>query len=236
MGKSKVFIAPGHGEGDPGALGLGHKEHDLVKPIVNAMALRLLQCGVEVHRHPGVRDIPQRIRLQAQMANDLNADLAVQVHLNAFTGSTANGSEVWIFAPGERREAYADKLARSLKDYFFNRGVKNKQFTFLQATKMPAVIVEAGFITNPEDNRTIRERAEDIGVSLANATLDELGVGRPENKPSAPDGRIEPGTLVYRVYINDTKEGSYEVLKNALGVARTGLLQGQKVTILPHRM
>jgi len=222
----KVGIAVGHGEGDPGAVGGGLEEHDLAGEIARSMAAHLRAHGVEIHYHSGVRDVPERIRVQAGEFNASGVDLAVQIHLNAFGDPDANGSETWVYEPGGERVEWASRMAGAMTPYFKDRGVKDKHYTFLQATKMPAVIVEAGFISNTQDRRIAEGRGEDIGKALAIATLEHRGI-EIETPAESPDKDY------FRVFVGNEQAGAYDVLKNALGHAKKALKNGQEVRITP---
>lgn len=226
---SKVFIAKGHGEGDPGAVAAGYTEHDLVAPIAEAMRDTLNAAGVETTLDNGVRDVPAQIREQAALANRLKADLTVQVHLNSFSDPRAHGSEVWIYAPGGRRESWAKKLAAELDTFITSRGVKSGHYTFLGATAMPAVIVEVGFITNDADRDIIERRGRLIGHRLALATLDELGI--PRSAASARKPETVPG-VIYRVQTGGQQVGAFGKIENALAKVKELLREHKAVRVL----
>ena len=161
-------------------------------------------------------------------------DLAVQIHLNAFWNPIANGAECWVFAPGGRRTDWAQKMQAKLATRFRDRGVKYKQFTFLKSTKMPAVIVEVGFITNSKDRWKIGAQAQSIGRDLADATLAELGlplVG--QTKPKKPPGpKPRPKNKpIYDVYTKDRSWGDINTIKEALRLAEIKLKAGHSVEI-----
>ncbi len=220
----KVGIAPGHGEGDPGAVGPGVTEHPLAGVIARSMTDHLEEDNVDVVYQIGVRDVPDRIRWQAEFFNDNEVDLAVQIHLNAFSSDDAHGSEAWVYAPGGERTLWASKMAGAMALFFHDRGVKNKAYTFLQATKMPAVIIEAGFLSNSEDRKVILTQAKEIGTALAKATMDYAGV-----TPLKIVSRS--GKDYYRVFDVKSQVGAYNKLSNALSHAERILLLGHDVRI-----
>lgn len=222
----RVGIGVGHGEGDPGAVGGGLKEHDLAGVIARSMRDELAANRVGVHFDTGVRDVPERIRYQAGGFNEAGVDLVVQIHLNAFDDPDANGSECWVYAPGGERVEWASRMAGAMTPYFKDRGVKDKHYTFLKYTKMPAVIVEAGFISNTHDREIVRLRGVEIGESLAQATLEYLGI----EQNSVPE---TPSKDYYRVFDGNEQVGAYELLSNALTHAKTLLRGENEVTITP---
>lgn len=109
LGVSRVVIDPGHGGHDPGALGKGLSEADLVLDV----ALRLEKLlsdeqGLEVTltRRTNVY-IPLEER--TAIANRQNADLFVSIHANASRNTAAHGVETYYlsFASSPDAEAVA---------------------------------------------------------------------------------------------------------------------------------
>lgn len=112
--------------------------------------------------------------------NASGADVAIELHCNAFNKS-ATGTEM-IYHP---KSARGKKLATMLLDAAVgvlglpNRGIKPPQgggrgMSFLQGTKMPAVIVETMFIDNGTDLRIASERKDDLAKAYANALMEFL--------------------------------------------------------------
>ncbi len=232
--KHIVFIAPGHGEGDPGAVSGNFKEHDLATLIAKAMQHYLEAAGVSVVYHPGVRDIPLRIRYQADIANNSGAVLAVQIHLNAWGLGVANGAECWTYAPGGRRNKWAVKMQAKLATRFKDRGVKHKHYTFLKTTKMAAVIVEAGFLTNRKDRVEASTHAYGIGRDLADATLVELGL--PESGAVIEPDPVKPRPRFgddrkYHILTRKSRWDNVAGVDESLRLARILLEQGESVEI-----
>ena len=93
-----IVIDPGHGGRDPGAVamhnGVQIHESDVVLDISLQIRDLLRQTGVNVHM-TRTTDIDRTLAERARFANNLNADLFVSVHLNAFTNSAANGTETF---------------------------------------------------------------------------------------------------------------------------------------------
>ena len=73
------------------------------------------------------------------------------------------------------------------KIYSRNRGTKTARFAVLRQTKMPAALVEMGFITNSADANLLRTRQDDFAEAIAKGILSYLGISY---KPvqSAPAG------------------------------------------------
>ena len=46
----------------------------------------------------------------------------------------------------------------SQKTNFFSRGIKKGNFFVIRETKMPSILIEGGFLTNPEERKCLRQR------------------------------------------------------------------------------
>ena len=149
----KIFLDPGHGGDDLGATFEDLNEKDIVLDVCRS-AQNILQYRhwVAMSRNTDI-NIPLSSR--CELANKWGADIFLSVHCNADPDPDlpgmpeANGEEIWIY-PGS---SSALILAKSIKNYvddFFPlhgfRGIKEAPFFVLRETKMPAVLIEIGFI------------------------------------------------------------------------------------------
>lgn len=149
----KICIDPGHGGTDPGGVGNGYNEKDINLTASLMLAACLNAQGHEVYL-TRERDLTYSLDWRVNTANMIKADRFVSVHCNSSGGNTnARGFEVYYY-PG----SYEGKeLARRILDkassleWVTSRGVKALGFHVLKYTKMPAVLVELGFITNKAD-------------------------------------------------------------------------------------
>ncbi|MCT7950410.1 N-acetylmuramoyl-L-alanine amidase [Ancylothrix sp. C2] len=151
-GRLSVVVDPGHGGGDPGAVGIGGiRETDIVLDISYQVAQMLEQNGIQAIL---TRTDDREIELQprVQLAERINATLFVSIHANAISMSRpdVNGIETFYYSSGIG-------LARSIQSNLLaatganNRGVKQANFYVLRKTTMPAVLVEVGFVTGAQD-------------------------------------------------------------------------------------
>lgn len=114
----------------------------------------LRRCGFKALLvAPGDNDVPLSTRTAA--ANKAKADLYVSIHANAFRAvwNGARGIETFHFPGSTAGKKAAEILHRHLLTgtKLPNRGVKSANFHVLRETDMPAVLVECGFMTNPEE-------------------------------------------------------------------------------------
>ncbi|WP_233258362.1 N-acetylmuramoyl-L-alanine amidase [[Phormidium] sp. ETS-05] len=167
-GRIVVVVDPGHGGSDPGAIGIGGlREKDVVSDISMQVSQILEQNGVQVvltRRDDRTLELEPRTVL----ANRVNADLFVSIHANAAPGAnpSANGVETFYYESGR---VLADYIQRSIMESFDmrNRGVKRARFYVLRHTRMPAVLVEVGFVTGTEDARILADSGERTRMAQA---------------------------------------------------------------------
>ena len=170
MGKV-IYLTPGHGIGvtgkpDPGAVGpTGLKESEVTQNLAGRTGHLLRAKGHQADAT--VESYTQAVK----RANTLNADLFVSIHCNAAVDRSANGFEVlYASAAGERvAAAIAREMVRQISGGasawldapvpLRNRGIKKRSDLYvLKATRMPAVLVEVAFISNPREEQLLRDR------------------------------------------------------------------------------
>ncbi|MCL1935907.1 MAG: N-acetylmuramoyl-L-alanine amidase [Defluviitaleaceae bacterium] len=169
-----VMLDPGHGGHDPGAVHFGLRETDVVLTLSNMVIDRLNR-----HENIGVfytraTDVFVPLADRARLANG-TADLFVSLHLNAHTTGSPHGIETY-FLPQDAeyifnitREQVAtifqNNLVRDLNRN--NRGIRTANFAVLRLTEMPSVLLELGFMSNPNENRFLANPANH--VTMANS-------------------------------------------------------------------
>ncbi|NPV27029.1 MAG: N-acetylmuramoyl-L-alanine amidase CwlD [Firmicutes bacterium] len=168
-----IVIDPGHGGIDPGAVGPGGGlEKDIALAISKRLALTLSQAGAAVimtretdqdlsDANTGSllerkrEDLARRVAI----ANERNADLFISIHVNKFPGSKWRGAQTFYHLESEnsRRLAVAiqTELVHNLKNT--DRKAKGDAFYIMRNTEMPAVTVEVGFISNPEEEQLLQD-------------------------------------------------------------------------------
>ncbi|NLM19700.1 MAG: hypothetical protein GX217_06725 [Clostridiaceae bacterium] len=165
-----VYLDPGHGGKDSGAYYNGIREETLNLKISNLakVGLEKLNYRVIVSR---TSDEYKDIYDRAADANRKNPDIFVSVHNNATTNPYSNGIMTFYykyykeFQPVINKEMHNDpvrveesrKLAEELQRVLikdtgaFDQGVQRNTFVVLRETKMPAVLLELGFMSNPAE-------------------------------------------------------------------------------------
>ena len=171
-----MVIDPGHGGRDPGAVGLGGlREVDVILPISLEVSRLLQQQGVQVMM---TRNADYFVSLQGRtsMANRARADI-VSIHANAVGGGRSNVSGMETFYTGNRQ--LADAIHRSILRNVTvarDRGVKSSRFYVLRTSRMPAALVEVGFVTGTVDNARLRDPGyrSQMARAIAQGILDYI--------------------------------------------------------------
>lgn len=182
----KIAIDPGHGGKDPGAVGHGLREKDVVLTIALETARLLRNAGQIVIM---TRDTDRFIDLTPERTP--TCDVSISIHINAGGGQ---GLETWVSLFNQTGES--KKLGQAIQEQilrrvpFHNRGIKSKKNSagsadylyMLRNAKGVPVLVECGFIDSAIDAQILRSREnlERIAEGIAAGILQYLGIGGEE--------------------------------------------------------
>jgi N-acetylmuramoyl-L-alanine amidase len=155
-----IGIDPGHGGIDPGAVGpSGVREADITLAISLLLADKLRERGhtVILTRQ---EDDAVALRDRADILNSSGCDLVLSIHINACDNPEPDYISAWICGRGGKAEKIANGLAPELAAAtgWPDGGVRLAKFYILRKTDSPAVLLEIGFISNPEQERQLLER------------------------------------------------------------------------------
>lgn len=197
---SKIYINPGHGGADSGAVGIGgRQEKDDALRYASAVADKLKAAGhtVELERNAdyliNVKDI-------AKNANLWGADLFIAFHRNAGGGEGAECLIVTGASATSREMAQAVQSAL-VGVGFRDRGVKvqDRNTYVLSHTTMPATTIECGFVDNAGDNAIFDNKFAEIVQRTAEAILSIAGGVVPNTvTPPSPSVNVPELTRVLK--------------------------------------
>lgn len=157
----RIFIDAGHGGSDPGAVGNGLNEKDINLKISLRQKALFEAAGYTVFMSRS-GDNYVNLKDRTTQANALGVDLLISNHVNAGGGK---GSEVWCSIYGGAGRVIADRVCNNLSNIFYNRGVKTRQgengdyLHMIRESRMPAILIEHGFIDNIDDANRLRSNA-----------------------------------------------------------------------------
>lgn len=164
----KIFIDQGHNPRgfNSGAEGNGLREQDITYNVGIRLAELLRQderfevltsrtCITQIVGYSNSTSLEERV----WRANWWGADYFLSIHCNSSTNPNANGSEIYVYRSQTRAYFMAQDILGQIVSQVGtrNRGVKiNPSFYVLRNTRMPAMLIELAFITNPEDAEKLR--------------------------------------------------------------------------------
>lgn len=176
MANYKVALDAGHGGSDPGAVYNGRQEKDDTLDLTLAVGDILKKNGVDVF-YTRTTDEYETPFKKATDANNSGADLFISIHRNSSeTPNQYSGVESLVFNDTGLKAEVARNINNQLEDVGFkNLGVDvRKNLVVLKRTKMPAALVEAGFINNDKDNYLFDQEFDKIANAIADGILESI--------------------------------------------------------------
>lgn len=179
----KIFIDQGHNPQNPnaGAEGNGVREQDITYEVGVRLAELLnadpnFEAKLSRNSPTEVLGTSNTTSLQTRVydANSWGADFFISLHANASEIVEASGSEAFVYRSDS--PAY-DMGLRILEGLNYSTGLENRgvfvrpTLYVLRATNMPAVLVEMGYITNPNDAYLMSTDPESFARGIYNGIL-----------------------------------------------------------------
>ena len=214
-----IVVDAGHGGYDSGAVYRGRMEKDDTLALALEVGAMLENAGQNVI-YTRTEDIYQTPSEKARIANNSGADYFLSIHRNSnITPNQYSGVQSLIYNAGGVREEIGENINNNLEDLgFANLGIDLRpNLTVLRRTRMPAVMVEAGFINNDQDNQLFDERFEEIARGIADGVLEAIDAPMTASGRSA-QGDTSHGRPAYRVQVGlfaqyDNAVAQYERLR-----------------------
>ena len=188
-----IMLDAGHGGKDPGAVYNGRQEKDDTLALTLAVGENLQGRGIDV-LYTRTTDVYESPYQKAMEANEAGADFFVSIHRNSYpTDNTASGVETLVYDKSGLKLQMAENIDEQLEAIgFVNLGVKERPgLVVLRRTRMPAVLVEAGFINSDTDNQLFDDNFDDIALAIAEGILDTLQMNGLIGNDMLPDS--DPG-------------------------------------------
>lgn len=171
------YLDAGHGGADSGAISSSFLEKDMNLVLVNKLAAELVSRGAMVFLtrdgdydlaegtvNRKRNDLYQRVKL----INNSGCDMYISMHMNASPSSKWNGIQIFYSNVVKDNKKIAEVVTKSLSDNMSNvRDYKKENGYYMYSKiKVPGILVEAGFISNGNDNYKIRqEEYQDILIN-----------------------------------------------------------------------
>ncbi|MYS79809.1 N-acetylmuramoyl-L-alanine amidase [Embleya scabrispora] len=156
-----VVIDPGHGGTDQGVVAHGLTEAEVVWDLARRLEGRLSALGVQAYLTRGLDSDGVGEEDRAAFANATDADLVISLHADRNQSPRASGVSSYYYGSGSDRygrrsptgEHFASLVQRELvaRTGLVDGRTHGKAWTLLRRTRMPAVRIELGYLTNAED-------------------------------------------------------------------------------------
>ena len=161
-----VVIDPGHGGFDYGWEGFGLRESDVAYDLASRIEGRLGATGVRAYLSRGRDQGPDELA-RAAFANETDANLCVSLHTDGSMNPEAQGVATYYYgtdlhgASSSVGEQFAGLVQREIvaRTDLLNCRTHAKTWDLLRRTKMPAVRLEIGYVTNPHDSARLADAA-----------------------------------------------------------------------------
>ena len=205
----KVFIDPGHGGKDPGAVGLA-KEKDINLSVILKLRALLISKGFDVmisREDDTFIDLTPR----CDMANSYKADLFISIHHNAGGGT---GYEVIYSINGGKGKTFANMVAKEFQaigQVPHSSGTYSKPSTvnpgkdyyaIIRQTNMPAAISEFAYMDSDDFNKIATDGQQmQEAIALAKAVCEYFGV------------TFDQQPIIAQPQVNDEFNGYMKTLK-----------------------
>lgn len=178
--KNTVVIDPGHGGVDGGSsdkqgllekninLEVGLKLRSTLKDMnINAILTRDSDISLESKSTIKASRYGRDLNARKTIIDNANAEAFVSIHVDAYRVTSARGVKIFYNSKSEEGKRLADvvcaKINKIVFEDFLNTTeakaeAKTGDYYVLRESKAPGIIVEIGFITNPEDNKLIQSK------------------------------------------------------------------------------
>lgn len=170
-----IIVDAGHGGWDPGKVSGELEEKEINLKISEKLSAYLEQGGCIVTRtrtddtalgSSKRADLKERVNL----SSDNDADMLISIHQNYFPKASVKGAQVFYYSKSEESKRLAEYIQQRLKelDGTNTRVAKaNGEYYILKKSEIPAVIVECGFLSNPDEKNKLTDDNYQAAVAWA---------------------------------------------------------------------
>ena len=184
-----IYLDPGHGGPDGGAVGNSSLEKDISLSISLKIRDYLQEQGalVLLTREEDVdladedtsgysRRKAEDLKNRVKIINESDADLFLSIHLNAIPSSRWSGAQTFFYGKFIENENAAKYIQDELRRNLENTERKAKPIDgiyLLKNTEKPGALVEVGFLSNPQEENLLStdEYQEKVAASVYNGIL-----------------------------------------------------------------
>ncbi|MRX57070.1 N-acetylmuramoyl-L-alanine amidase [Bacillus idriensis] len=222
----KLYLDPGHGGSDSGAVGNGLEEKDLTLDI----ALRTRKILVNEYKDVEVRmsrttDVFRSLNERTDEANTYGADYYLSIHINAYNG-LAHGYEDFVhnsLSDSSKTAQYRNIMHEEIVKVndLYDRGKKKANFHVLRETKMASLLTENGFIDNANDAKKLKSSnwCQKVAQGHVNGLVRAFNLKRKDD------------IHVHRVIVDGIQVGAYQDDQNVLDAVKHHLKTANRIVV-----
>jgi N-acetylmuramoyl-L-alanine amidase len=156
----KIYVDPGHGGTDGGAVGpTGLTEASVNLRVGTVLKDCLIQYGGATVRMSRTSNTTVSLSARTTDANNWGASRFISIHHNASADRSVNGTETFAYLYASSNSLdLRNKVQTQLIAWggLYNRGAKTADYHVLRETTMPAILTEASFISNAAEESRLR--------------------------------------------------------------------------------
>lgn len=219
----RIFISAGHGGieqgiSDPGSkVGSTNEATEMIL-LRDLVVPELRSRGFEVLSVPD--DLSASQTIQWINARSRSGDVALEIHADSFSNPDVRGTTAFYIANNTERKKHAELLLLALVrrlPQLPNRGAKPDTATgigriaFCRDTTLPSILMEVGFLSNPDDRSLLQNRRRDMALGIA----DGLAAWSREVSGTQPGNSTNPTYLPINIRINNQTYAEQGVLINS---------------------
>ena len=186
-----IVIDAGHGGMDGGSVGVttGADENHLNLDYAKCLKAHFENFGFNVVLTRSTLDglysplaknkKKDDMQKRKEIIEKSNADFVISIHMNSFPTRSARGAQVFYNKDNQAGKEFASSIQNKLIDNIPNakKTCASGDYFIVNCTSLPAVIVECGYLSNPEEDVLLstKEHRELICYSIFTGTMDFIG-------------------------------------------------------------
>lgn len=170
-----ISINAGHGFNSTGCYGNGLHEEKYVRDILKRVKKILTNNDIDFKDSTiDYATSLKTLEYQCLITNINKCNLAISIHVNCATNSSANGIECHVYGKNSTKAINFSNKLLAKNDIFKNRGVKySPSLYFLKHTNCNAVIIELGFASNKNDVTILNNNKQKIAEMIAQSIIEQ---------------------------------------------------------------
>ena len=182
-----IVIDPGHGGRDPGTIYGNIYEKDINLAISKVLERVLSSRGAIVYMirsdDSDLSSVYDKLKKRADLYRrilfigdeDKKTDLYLSIHINWYKNPSWGGAEVLYNSINPNNKILGEVIMKHFKkDLNTKRTLKKTELYLYKNTRVPGVLLECGFLSNPNERYLLQQEIyhEKLSLSITNAVID----------------------------------------------------------------